>query len=241
MIYIQKNEQNMPHHFDASCAMYGAIEQGKKYKLTSYEDIDSGKYDNLIIDNVFVGSVEFMRNVFSRVGLYDVRFPINNEDKTTLITLGEALDISKIKKIFIKPYIIKQFSGLVLDGFRYSCLNDIPLDTMVFVYDIWEDSVISEHRIYVHNGNIKGIHEIINNDYTVTFNDRVIDFIYRIIEKNMKMYPNNLTYSFDIALFKNMCKVIEYNDFWSLGNYGLDNNTYLFLLSERYKEIMKNI
>ena len=39
MIYIQKNEHDIPHHFDCACAMYGAIELGLDYKLVSFEEV----------------------------------------------------------------------------------------------------------------------------------------------------------------------------------------------------------
>lgn len=74
MIYIQSNsEKNLPHHFDAACAMYGAIESGCDFKLVSYEEVKSGKFDSLIRSRLFVGSVEFMNEVFSRIGLSNFR------------------------------------------------------------------------------------------------------------------------------------------------------------------------
>lgn len=42
MIYIQSNsEKNLPHHFDAACAMYGAIESGHDFKTISNKTIPS--------------------------------------------------------------------------------------------------------------------------------------------------------------------------------------------------------
>jgi hypothetical protein len=55
MIYIQSDsERKLPHHFDAACAMYGAIETGKEYRLTSYDEVASGKFDSLIKTNLFL-------------------------------------------------------------------------------------------------------------------------------------------------------------------------------------------
>ena len=48
--------------------MYGSIDGGLDYRLTSFKEIESGKFDSLIRTRLFVESVEFMREVFSRVG-----------------------------------------------------------------------------------------------------------------------------------------------------------------------------
>lgn len=91
MIYIQSNkERTLPHHFDAACAVYGSIECGMSYRLTSFEEVESGKFDLLIKDNLFVGSVEFMREVFKHIGKTDVRVPLNSDRPCEIITLRES-------------------------------------------------------------------------------------------------------------------------------------------------------
>ena len=133
MIYIQSKskELTISHHFDCACALYGAIDTGVDYKFVTFEEVQSGKCDNLIKRNLFVGSVEFMREVFSRIGKTDVRVPRNSNRKCDFITLGEAFERTKDgSKLFIKPIEIKLFTGLVLDGFRYSCLDSLSKDTV---------------------------------------------------------------------------------------------------------------
>lgn len=71
MIYIQSNiKKTRPHHFDCSTAMFGAIETEMDYKLTTIEDVKSGKWDSLIRRNLFVGSVEF--NDMWAIGNYGI-------------------------------------------------------------------------------------------------------------------------------------------------------------------------
>ncbi len=61
MVYIQSdNDRKLPHHFDAACALFGAIDSGVDYRLTTFEEVQSGKFDSLIKKNLFVGSTEFM-------------------------------------------------------------------------------------------------------------------------------------------------------------------------------------
>ncbi|MBK7362676.1 MAG: hypothetical protein IPJ01_10310 [Micavibrio sp.] len=122
MIYIQSNtERTLPHHFDCSCALFGAIDSAMDYRLTSFEEVSSGKFDMLIKNNLFVGSVEFMREVFKRIGKNDVRLPLNSDREHIVITLEEAyIRVSEGDKLFIKPIEIKLFTGLVLEGFAIS-------------------------------------------------------------------------------------------------------------------------
>ncbi len=235
MIYIQsKNERTLPHHFDAACALYGAIDSGMDYRLTSYEEVFNGKFDNLIKNNLFVGSVEFMREVFKRIGLTDVRLPMNSNRPSEIITLAEAHKrVASGTKIFIKPLEIKLFTGLVLDGATYSCLNGIPEDTKVIAYEPFKSHCQGEWRIYVHN------HYMIDSrNYSGEF--RIppdYDFVVNIIESNKKTFP--CAYTIDIGTFILYSDVvIEYNDMWAIGNYGLPNDLYLQLLKNRYFEIV---
>ncbi len=246
MVYIQSNtEKTLPHHFDAACALYGAMDSAMDYKLVTFEEVESGKFDALIRHNLFVGSVEFMREVFKRIGLTDVRLPMNSNRPCEIITLKEAHDrVAKCEKIFIKPVEIKLFTGLVLDGFSYSCLNDLPDDTKVMAYEPFTSKILSEWRIYVHKGEIVDARNYSGDFMNIPLHLWVQDRVDSLID-----FP--CAYTIDVGLiderfeFNNMSwqekpVVIEYNDFWSLGNYGVPNDLYLKLLSDRYFEIVKN-
>lgn len=93
-MYIQLNsEKTRPHHFDCACALYGVIDNGFDFRLTPFEEIQSGKFDSLFRTRVFVGSVEFMREIFSRLGK-SPRVPLNSnrESKIKLLYLKQKLE-----------------------------------------------------------------------------------------------------------------------------------------------------
>lgn len=237
MIYIQSDKTGtLPNHFDCACALYGAIETVQDFRLTSFEEIASGKFDRLIKQNLFVGSVEFMREVFSRVGLEDVRLPKNSNRDSIVMTLGEALEHSTNgKHYFIKPLEIKLFTGLVLDGMVYSCLTDKPSDTKVLAYEIFKEDIVSEYRVYVHNGrifdwrNYGGSFELLPKT----------EYIENIIKENRATFPTS--YTIDIGILESGENVVvEFNDMWAIGNYGVQNDSYLRMLRDRYFEIMRN-
>ena len=235
MIYIQSNiERTLAHHFDCSCALYGAIDNAMDYRLTSFEEVASGKFDMLIKKNLFVGSTEFMREVFKRIGLNDVRLPMNSNRDCEIITLEEAHKrVSNGSKLFIKPVEIKLFTGLILDGMKYSCLSNLPNETMVMAYEPFKSKIISEWRLYVHNDKLIDARNysgefIVSPDY---------EYAMTIITNNKGKFP--CAYTVDIAVLENKQNVVvEFNDMWAIGNYGIPNDIYLRILKDRYFQIV---
>ncbi len=238
MIYIQSNnERTLAHHFDCACALYGAIDSAMDYRLTTLEEVASGKYDMLIKKNLFVGSTDFMREVFKRVGLNDVRLPLNSNRKCEIITLADAHNrVANGSKLFIKPIEIKLFTGLILDGMQYSCLNGLPHDTKVMAYEPFKERIESEWRIYIYN------HKMIDarnysGEFIISPNYQYVD---EVIKGNKTNFP--CAYTIDIGILtSNENVVVEYNDMWSIGNYGMPNDVYLRALKDRYFEIISSI
>ena len=235
MVYIQKDtETNLPYHFDSACAVYGAVENCYNYKLISIEEVIAGKWDLLIKNNLFVGSTEFMREVFKRVGLNDVRLPRNSNRKSEILTLEEVYKRREQgEENFIKPLEIKLFTGFVFDKMQYSSLKNLPLDTKIIVYKKFSSKIVSETRFYISNNEIVDARNY-SGDFFVIPTKK---FVESIIEDN-KDFPS--TYTIDIAkLESGESMVVEFNDMWAIGNYGIPNDLYVKLLKQRYFEIIK--
>jgi hypothetical protein len=236
MIYIQSNkERTFTHHFDCACALYGAIDNVLDYRLTSFEEVASGKFDLLIRSKLFVGSTEFMTEVFKRVGLTDVRLPRNSNRESEIITLGEAHQrVANGEKLFIKPVAIKLFTGLILDGMQYSSLEKLPEDTKVMAYEVFPHTLVSEWRIYVHRHNIIDSRNY-SGDFTLSPD---YEYVESVIRENKKDFP--CAYTIDIGVMRTAENVVvEFNDMWAIGNYGMPNDLYLRALKDRYFEIMR--
>jgi hypothetical protein len=236
MVYIQSDiDRKLPHHFDCACGLYGALDHGLDIRLTSFEEVQSGKFDNLIRSNVFIGSVEFMKEVFSRIGKTDIRVPENSNRQHLKMTLGEAKILSKSKSIFIKPFDIKLFTGFVLDQMVYSSISDVSDDTMVMVYDIFPSPIKSEWRCYIGRDRIVDIRNYSGDIFTTPDEG----YLESVISSNKGgLFPTS--YTIDIGILENGDNVvIEYNDMWAIGNYGIDNYEYFSLLKSRYFEIVK--
>lgn len=234
MIYIQSDlERKLPYDFEQACALYGAIANGQNIRLTSFEEITSGKFDNLIRQHLFVGSVEFMNEVFSRIKLH-VPAMVPYQEFTIQKLSNVKLQIIDGRKLFVKPTKIKLFGGMVYDRMSVTSLNPYPEDTDVFVMEPFKHKIISEWRCYVsgkaifdsrnYAGNFK-----ISPDY---------NFVEKII-KTLDNYPS--AYTIDVGILENGENiVIEFNDMWAIGNYGMDNSDYYKLLRNRYFEIIND-
>ena len=238
MIYIQSNtERTLAHHFDCSCALYGAIDNGMNYRLTSFEEVTSGRFDAIIKNKLFIGSTEFMREVFKRIGLNDVKLPVNSNRDCEVIALEEAHKrVLDGDKLFIKPIEIKLFTGLILDGMQYSCLSNLPKETMVMAYKPFDSKIISEWRLYVHNDKIIDARNYCG-EFIVSPN---YEYAMMVISNNRGKFP--CAYTLDIAVLENNENVVvEFNDMWAIGNYGIPNDIYLKALKDRYFQIVSGM
>lgn len=232
MIYLQSDiNKKIPYNFEVACALYGAKDLNRQYKFVTYEEVISGKVDHLIKGNLFVGTVEFMNSVFSRIGLTNVKLPKNSNRKSEIKKLGEVKD--KIN-IFIKPLKLKLFTGFVLDGCKWSILDDIPDDTEVLVYEAFKSKIITEWRVYIDRGKIIDSH-CYSGDFKVVPDYNFVEDI--ILENKALNFPS--TYIIDVGVLESSENVIiEYNDAWAIGNYGLNNIDYLRMLGNRYFDIV---
>jgi hypothetical protein len=234
MIFLQKDKySDIPHHFDVACAMYGAIETGQDYRLITYEDLVTSR---LLVtkNNLFVGSVEFMRAVFNLVGVDDPRVPENSNRPFEVITLGEAKSRAKSgEKLFIKPFEIKLFTGFVIDQMQHTSINGIPDGTKLMAYKPFEHRIESEWRCYIFNNRVEYIGNY-SGDLYVNIDG---SYLNKVINENKDKFP--CAYTIDIGVLSNGENVvIEYNDMWAIGNYGMPNDIYLRMLKKRYQEIL---
>lgn len=234
MIYIQStSDRTRPHHFDAACGMFGAIDTGAEYRLTSFEEVESGKFNALIRTNLFVGSVEFMREVFAKANV-NPRMIMNTDRPVYRRTMAEIRkDVNNDVKWFVKPFQQKLFTGLVVDKYSISSLREFSDDLEVMAY-VPLPKILSEWRTYVLNGQIQDCRNYAG-DFRISPN-------YDFIEEKIRKYRDKLPVAFtlDVGVHEgNGDVIIEFNDMYAIGNYGLPNDTYLIMLRQRYFEIMR--
>lgn len=236
MIYIQKNNEGMPHHFDCACALYGAKDLGLDYKLVTFEEVQSGKWDNLIRQRLFVGSVEFMTEVFKRVDIEQPGLSLG-WFKHQITGEMKLKDFQYEKPVFIKPKSsIKAFTGFVVDEYSKSMLNTLDPEIEIITKKVI--NFISEWRCYIFRKKLVGMFHYSGE----------IDVDLRGMSEELNSLPGYLiagynypeTFVMDIGFTDTkLFSHVEHNDMWAIGNYGVNNDLYVRMLKERYFDIIK--
>jgi hypothetical protein len=233
MVYIQSdNERKLPHHFDAACAFFGALESGEEVRLTSIEEVQFGKFDLLVGQRVFVGSVDFMTTVFGRAGIVPPTMPPAQQAER--LSISEAIGrVGTGQKLFIKPVQTKLFSGMVVDGDSVFSLQKFLSETEVWIAHPFESTLVSEWRCYIWNDSIMDCRNY-SGDFKIAPS---FDWAgQQLLSGNARL----CCYTMDIGILKNGANVVvEYNDMWAIGNYGLENSVYFQMLRDRYFEMVR--
>lgn len=247
MILIESNDdRTRPKLFDSACAQYGSeeiwVQGAKPWRLTTFEEVQSGKMNSLLRYNLAVGSVDFMREVFRQMEVEMPWLPNTNRGHR-LMTLDEARkQVADTKRsLFIKPIQIKLFTGFVLDGMSYSSIAGLPGDTKVLAYLPFDCRIASEWRVYIHQKQIVDARNYsgdfkISPDYSYV-DDMKIWLMYEMNNGGMKT-PEAYTIDIGILEAGNENVVIEFQDMWAIGNYGVPNDLYVRMLKDRYFQII---
>jgi len=195
-------------------------------------------------DDIIIGSVESTKAFWNAVGIETPKYI--GYPKSLDSFYGRNIKRTRFGKItvddlpiFIKPaYDIKLFTGFVLEksttlhniGMYYS---DVNPNTAVYTSEVVD--IVSEYRCFIHKNKLVGIKHY-DGDFT-RFPD-----VFTIESMMQKCYDESpVSYTLDVGLVRdgNSFKTIlvEINDFWAIGGYGLDGKTYVRMLIDRFQEI----
>lgn len=195
--------------------------------------------DHRARNNPFVGSIDVMSMLFKNIGKYPtpIDFPesiissglLNR--KIATMKLHDFVDVFKIsqKPMFVKPVQTKLFDGALISKDEH--LSYLKLENCdVLVCDPIE--ILSEHRVYIHNK--KAIYSCnYSGDFRINPNFEYVDKL------NEEYKEQPISYTIDVAVLKDSSMtVIEFNDFWAIGSYGLYCINYAQMLLDRYCEIV---
>jgi hypothetical protein len=233
-------KRGFPVNTDMMCAIEGFEYLGYDIKTFTREDILSNKFFLLYNKVPFIGSIDSITKILESLN----KLPASIDyPETNTSFLGREITTSKMdvviqqflinkKPIFIKPVKRKLFDGSVLSSENRISYFEPYLAEDVFCSPVLD--IVSEWRAYVHNGVLKDCKHY-NKDFT-----NLPD--YNTIKLNIEAFKNApIAYTIDIAILKNNSSIVmEFNDFWSIGSYGLDPEIYAEMLLDRWFEIVKN-
>ena len=239
-VYVQ-TKNNLAINADIQNAIDGFEYLGYDVKCVTLEEIMSGTKDFAARTSPFVCSIDGMRKILFNIGKtpapMDYPKEIVEDELCGRIILKMSLH-EAIKKfesteipMFIKPVVTKLFDGILVS--KKEDLNYFgPMSINPDVYVSEKIDILSEYRIYVHNG--KMVHSCCyEGDFKLRPN---YDYIENMISK-YRSAP--VAYTIDIAILKDRNVLMECNDFWAIGSYGLKSWDYAQMLADRYEEIIK--
>lgn len=238
-VYIEKNEGPISEYVSVNTytAWHG-------FYLLGYECVPFtwSQFDFLEInkDNIVNGWIRSVRKAFQIIGCKEpeeVSIPEELKSfagrKLWTSTLGEIRQYEP--EVFIKPLEgHKLFNGHIRTGELKDLIYtaSYPDETKVLVSEVV--NFITEYRGFVLDGKLIGL-----KHYKGDFK-RMINV--SIVEEAIKQYTASpIAYSIDFGLDIDMRTIlVEVNDAFSLGCYGLDSILYAKMISARWDEIVNN-
>lgn len=230
---IQGNK--IPQTIDCSIAFHGFEEL--EYEIEVIQNWLHLNKLELQQYNICVASVNICRHTLLKLGVknFDI---LSYPEKLSIflertVKEAEIIDIVRHypKGKFVKPIKPKRFNGF-LTSENTSLQHLIDLDDHEKIYIVDPVDFVSEWRVYVRKKQIeaicfyKGIPTLFPNVVT--------------IKKMIEMWDDSpCCYALDVGIVSpQKTLLVEVNDFYSLGNYGLDHITYANMLQMRWNELL---
>lgn len=213
-------------------AKCGFIQMG--FEIEYYNNIDNTFKEKLEYADVVVGFIQDISNLQKVMGLTTLK-PLDypEELKKYLHRDIKKISISELPNVypfFIKPTSIKSFNGRVVRDFKD--LIGIIDTELYFTNTIY--NIVSEYRCFIANGKILGVKHYKGSPYKSLDENIVLEML-----KDYKNAPK--AFSMDLGLTEcGKTILIECNNGYSSGNYGLSDTLYATFLLESYKELINN-
>lgn len=221
-------------------AQYGFNRMG--YNIKSFEKDDA---KNIKLDNtdVVFGGINTTHAILEQNGIEIPKVPnildlnIKFRRKVFKSTLKDVRDNKIEYPFFVKPFdTYKLFTGFVCQReFNINRISHVSDDVEVFVSSVVE--FISEYRCFVLNNELVGCKNY-TGDFTLSPAFEDFNYIKRIISQ----YKNSPSaYTLDIGILEDGgdygIDVIEINDGYGFGAYGLNPIIYCKMIASRWLEI----
>lgn len=239
--YIHADRDGIPANRNCYAAWEGFAERGAAAKLFVPADHCTADRQKLTLDlnsdTVVHGTIPVVHAALRTLGI-DPPAPLDYPDslqrflgrKVWETDLGRARD-SASWPLFIKPrYHGKAFAGLVVRAFRnLLSTGDLPDE-----YPVWASEILefeSEWRIFVLNGEVLDARPYGHEAFrAVPGKDRVCEMI--------SAFENRpIAFALDVGVSNGETFLVEANDAYSLGTYGLDPMLYAKLIHARWSEL----
>lgn len=233
-IWLQINEETGAY-FDDFCAI---SELGARQWGIPFETFNNAHQISLEPHNIVIGSVESCESFLNNMGL-EIPVPI---DMLKLAPVSGRRFRVESKKRFLEyyqlyPYFIKSHNKhKAFTAFVAKNEADVLMYTNKFNGDFLLSDVldiIAEYRFYINKGKLIGAKHYLGD--FLFFPDP--EFIKNAVNFSTNILPH-LSYSLDFGVLKTGETVlIEAQDGWAIGNYGLEPYDYIKFVKDRWLQI----
>lgn len=231
-VYIYSDKNGIPHNYNFMNAYQGFREMGFETILFN----DEKKLRESSREDIVVGYVDTVRSRLFDFGITAPEMDYPDElqkylgRKIRKTTLSEISNNPENWNVFVKPLEDKQFTGVVVRSPKDLIGCGIPgVDQAVYCSEIVD--FVAEWRCFVRYGKILDVRPY-KGDWRLHFDPKIIENAV----KDFSSAPAG--YSADLGLTKDgRTLLIEINDGYSLGCYGLLYMDYAKLLSARWAEL----
>ena len=205
-----------------------------------FEVIEVQNFEDLTIDqdNIFLGSINFIQTALTKL---DIEIPEHNDypdslskyygRKITESTMDTISNNPELWNVFVKPRgKLKKFTGRhIKSTFDLIGCGDQESNTPIWVSE--PVKFISEWRIFVRYNEILGV-KLYKGDWRNQFD-------HKVIKEAVGAYTNAPAgYAIDFGLTADgRLLVVEVNEGYSIGNYGLFYIDYAKLIAARWAEM----
>lgn len=215
------------------------------YKVIAFDGDDmESTLANKVIDpknDICIGSVQATTKFFELCGIETLKYLGYPEQLTNY--LGRKVELTNFGSLskedmpyFVKPATdVKMFTGDVVSNethLKYMVQFDgCKDDTLVYKSELVD--FVTEYRVFVSHGKIYGMKHY-KGDFL-----KFIDV--SVLENMIKDFTDcPSAFTLDVGLTDDgRTLLVEVNDMWAIGSYGLDGRDYALLCARRMKEILK--
>ncbi len=234
VVYIRQSKLPSEVSINKYNAQVGAYLQGEEVILYQY----FSEIKQLTSDDTVVDYITETRALLKMMGLdvpvYDYPIELNEfyGRKIYAGILGEIVNIPDNWGKFIKPKAgSKVFTGRVVNGTNNLIGIGLPFDYPIWISEVVE--FIAEWRCFVLDGQVLDVRPY-TGDYHVHLDPSVID------EAISCWKDAPVAYGLDIGVTRDgRTLVVEVNDGYALGNYGLSPLNSINFHKARWKEMVK--
>jgi hypothetical protein len=242
--WIMTNSDGIPTTKNMYCLWEGFKELGEEIKFYSVADVFTERIP-YTEHNIVVGHIDqCRRHIRNITGKEIPNLDYPRELSKFLgrdIKMGELGDIYKLvtRNESIEPIFVKSFEQKQLTGFVCSSFSDFTkhctgyeMNTKVYISDVLK--IRSEYRTYIHK------HDIVSSlrykgDYDKAPSKVVLEeMLYLLRHVNMP-----IAYSIDVGILDTGETIlIECNDGFALGNYGVNSMKYAEMHRDRWYQLI---